>query len=43
MSISMLDAVKIQARAIIPVVKALEAELGRERAHLIVGQAIADS
>ena len=39
----MLDAVKIQARAIIPVVKALEAELGRQRAHEIVGGAIAES
>ncbi len=40
---SILDAVKIQARALIPVVKALEAELGKERAHSIVGRAIADS
>ena len=43
MSISMLDAVKIQARAIIPVVKALEAELGKQKAHAIVGGAIAES
>ena len=41
--LSMLDAVKIQARIVIPIVKALERELGRERAHAIVGQAIADS
>jgi hypothetical protein len=41
--ISMLDAVKIQARALIPVVKALEAELGKERAHALVGGAIAES
>ncbi len=40
---SILDAVKIQARALIPVVKALEAELGKEKAHAIVGKAIADS
>jgi len=40
---SMLDAVKIQARIVIPIVKALESELGRERAHAIVGQAIADA
>ena len=43
MSISMLDAVKIQARAIVPVVKALEAEIGKEKAHAIVGGAIAES
>jgi hypothetical protein len=36
------DAVKIQARAVIPIVKALERELGVERAHAVVGQAIAD-
>lgn len=41
--ISILDAVKIQARAIIPVVKALESELGKDRAHQIVGDAIAES
>lgn len=41
--ISTLDAVKIQARALIPVVKALEAELGVEKAHALVGRAIAES
>ena len=40
---TVLDAVKIQARAVIPIVRALERELGKERAHSIVGQAIADS
>ena len=40
---SVLDAVKIQARIVIPIVKALERELGRERAHAIVGQAIAEA
>ena len=40
---SMLDAVKIQARIVIPIVKALERELGKERAHAIVGEAIADA
>jgi len=40
--ISMFDAVKIQSRAIIPVVKALEAELGKQRAHELVGNAIAN-
>ncbi len=37
-----LDAIKIQARAVIPIVKALERELGAVRAHAIVGGAIAD-
>ncbi len=41
--VSHLQAVKIQARAVIPIVKALEAELGKERAHEIVGDAIAES
>jgi hypothetical protein len=41
--VSMLEAVKIQARALIPVVKALERELGKKRAHQLVGDAIADS
>ncbi len=36
---SILDAVIIQARALFPVVK----ELGKEKAHSIVGRAIADS
>jgi hypothetical protein len=39
---TILDAVKIQARAVIPIVKALEREIGRERAFAIVGGAIAD-
>jgi hypothetical protein len=38
-----LDAVKIQARVVIPIVRALERELGKERAHSIVGRAIAES
>jgi len=41
--ISMLEAVKIQARALIPVVKALEIELGKARAHRLVGDALAAS
>jgi hypothetical protein len=41
--VSMLEAVKIQSRAIIPVVKALETELGKERAHELVRRAIGDS
>ena len=43
MPTSMLEAVKIQSRVLIPVVKALEAEIGRERAHALVGRAIAES
>ncbi len=38
-----LEATKIQARAVIPIVKALENELGKARAHEIVGKAIAES
>jgi len=41
--LSQLDAIKIQARALIPVIKAFEAELGKEKTHRIVGKAIADS
>ncbi len=40
-TVSILDAVKIQARAVIPIVKALERELGKERAFALVGGAIA--
>jgi len=40
---SMLDAVKIQARIVIPIVRSLERELGKERAHTLVGQAIAEA
>ncbi len=36
-----LEAVKIQSRVVIPIVKALEKEIGKEKAHAIVGQAIA--
>jgi len=43
MPTSLLDATKIQARIVIPIVKALEKELGKERAHHIVGEAIAQS
>lgn len=38
-----LEATKIQARAVIPIVKAMERELGKERAHAIVGEAIAQN
>lgn len=36
-----LEATKIQARAVIPIVKELEVEIGKDRAHAIVGAAIA--
>ena len=36
-----LEATKIQAKAVIPIVKAMEEELGKERAHAVVGEAIA--
>lgn len=38
-----LDATKIQARIVIPIVRELEKELGKERAHSLVGSAIANS
>jgi hypothetical protein len=38
---SIFDAIKVQSRVVIPIVKALERELGKERAHQIVGDAIA--
>ena len=41
--ISSLDAVKIQARILIPIVRVLEAELGKEKAHALVGRAIAEA
>ena len=41
--ISSLEAVKIQARVIIPIVKKLEQELGVDRAHSIVGDTLADT
>ena len=38
-----LEAIKVQSRVVIPIVKALEQEIGKERAHAIVGRAIANS
>jgi L-2-amino-thiazoline-4-carboxylic acid hydrolase len=43
MPTSIIEATKIQARTVIPIVKALEAELGKEKAHEIVGRAIASN
>jgi hypothetical protein len=42
-NVSPLDATKIQARVLIPVIKAFEAELGKERTYSIVGKTINDS
>ena len=41
MSNKVLDAMKVQSRVVIPIVKALEKEIGKERAHRVVGDAIA--
>lgn len=41
--IKVLDAVKIQARMLIPIVRSLEAELGKEKAHALVGRALAEA
>ena len=43
MAKSIIEATKIQARAVIPIVKALEKDIGKARAHHIVGRAIADN
>ena len=43
MKTSILDATKIQARIVIPIVKALERELGKQAAHELVGRAIAEN
>jgi len=40
---TILEAVKIQARVLIPIVRALEAELGKEKAHALVGRALAEA
>jgi len=42
-NISQLDRVKIQARTLIPIIKAFEAELGKENTHQKVGETIAAS
>lgn len=41
MTNKILEAVKIQSRVVIPIIRALEKEIGKERAHAIVGGAIA--
>jgi hypothetical protein len=42
MDISLLDRVKIQAQVLVPLVKALQAELGEERANTIVRKTLGD-
>lgn len=42
-AVSNLEAVKIQARAVIPIVRALEARIGVVEAHQLVGDAIANA
>lgn len=40
--IPLIEQVKIQAQVLVPLVKALQAELGEERANAIVGKALGD-
>jgi hypothetical protein len=42
MDIPLIDQVKIQAQVLVPLVKALQAELGEERANAIVRKALGD-
>jgi hypothetical protein len=42
MSVSVLQQAKIQAQVLVPLVKALRAELGKERANAIVRKALRD-
>jgi hypothetical protein len=42
MDIPLIETVKMQAHALVPLVKALQAELGEERANAIVRKALAD-
>ena len=42
MDIPVIEQAKIQARVLVPLVKALQAELGEERAHAIVRKALGD-
>jgi L-2-amino-thiazoline-4-carboxylic acid hydrolase len=43
MSIPVIEQAKIQARVLVPLVKALQAELGEERANAIVRKALGDT
>jgi len=42
MSIPVIEQARIQARVLVPIVKALEGELGTERAHALVRKALGD-
>ena len=42
MSVSVLEQAKIQAQVLVPLVKALQAELGKERANKLVRKAVGD-
>ena len=42
MSLSVLEQAKIQAQVLVPLVKALQAELGEERANALVRKALRD-
>ena len=42
MSVSVLEQAKIQAQVLVPLVKALQAELGKERANKLVRKALGD-
>ena len=42
MAISVIDQVKIQAQVLVPLIKALQAELGEERANALVRKALGD-
>jgi hypothetical protein len=43
MSIPVIEQAKIQARVLVPLVKALQAELGEERANAIVRKTLGDA
>jgi hypothetical protein len=42
MDVPLIELVKIQAQVLVPLVRALQAELGEERANAIVGKALGD-
>lgn len=42
MAIPLIEQIKIQAQTLVPLVKALEAELGEDRAHALVRRALGD-
>jgi len=42
MEIPLIDQIKIQAQVLVPLVKALRAELGEARAHALIRDALGD-